>query len=143
MREVYRNLQLSQDKYVYFILAATVSAIGFTITQTQDLIEFSYTQIPLGLSLICWGLSFWFGCRNREYHNSTLYTNSQLLKVQMGQHPKAGNHPDYIKAASDGIIEAVNNNVEKANKFGRLQRDMFIIGVFFFVCWRVVEIACT
>lgn len=138
VREVYRNLQSSQDKYIYFILASTVAAIGFSITQTQDL-ALSYTQIPLGLSLICWGLSFFFGCRNREYYNSTLYANAELLKVQKGQHPNAGSHPDYIKAASEGILNAINDNSDKVIKFGRLQMNMFIVGVLFFVCWRVIE----
>lgn len=138
VREVYRNLQSSQDKYIYFILASTVAAIGFSITQTQNL-ALSYTHIPLGLSLICWGLSFWFGCRNREYYNSTLYANAELLKVQKGQHPKAGHHPEYIKAASEGIMDAINDNSEKVIKLGHLQMNMFIVGVLFFVCWRVIE----
>lgn len=138
VREVYRNLQSSQDKYIYFILASTVAAIGFSITQTQNL-ALSYTHIPLGLSLICWGLSFWFGCRNREYYNSTLYANAELLKVQKGQHPKAGHHPEYIKTASEGIMDAINDNSEKVIKLGHLQMNMFIVGVLFFVCWRVIE----
>jgi len=83
LREIYKTLQMSQDKYTYFILATTIASVGFTITQTQDII-FSLSLIPLGISILCWGFSFFFGCRNREYCNSTLYANFELLKVQMG-----------------------------------------------------------
>ncbi|MBB6449786.1 hypothetical protein HNR44_001764 [Geomicrobium halophilum] len=140
MREVRNNVHSGQDKYVYFILAVTVAAIGYTIAQTEDLEELSYTQIPLGISLICWGISFWFGCRNREYNNSILYSNYELLKVQKGQHSEVPNHPDYEKAASDGILDAINKNNKRVENFGRGQRNMFIIGVLLFVLWRIVEI---
>lgn len=138
LREVYRNLFTSQDKYTYFILAATITAIGFTITKTQNL-KLSLTQIPLGISVICWGLSFFFGCRNRAYCNSILYANYDLLKVQSGQHREVGSHPQYIQEASEGIIEAMNTNSNKANKLGNLQTRMFIIGSVFYVCWHILE----
>jgi hypothetical protein len=136
--EVYRNLQTSQDKYIYFILAATIAAIGFAIMQTQAL-KLQFSLIPLGISVLSWGLSFYFGCRNREYYNSTLYSNYDLLRVQNGIHPEIGNHPQKIQAASEGIKRAINSNSDKANKLGHLQMKAFFIGVFFYLIWHIFE----
>jgi hypothetical protein len=137
-REIYKVLNTSQDKYVYFILTASVAAIGFTITQTKTL-SLSLTQIPLGLSLICWGLSFWFGCRNREYYNSTLYSNGELIKVQTGQNPRVGNDPRLIQAATEGMMKALNHNSDKINLYGSLQMRMFLTGAIFYIIWHVIE----
>ena len=43
--EVYRTLHYSQNKLTYFLLGATITAIGFIITQTKDLYN----------SVICFG----------------------------------------------------------------------------------------
>ncbi len=138
LREVYRTLQLSQDKYTYFLLAATIAAIGFTITQTQN-IKLHLSLIPLGISILFWGISFLFGCRNREYNNSTLYANYELLKVQSGIHPEIGNHPQKMQAASEGIMKAIESNSNKANKLGHLQMNTFILGVIFYLAWHILE----
>ncbi|QXE20044.1 hypothetical protein [Clostridium sp. 001] len=136
-REVYKTLHNSQDKYVYFILATTIAAIGFAITRTQNL-KLNINQIPLLISVISWGISFLCGCINREYVNSTLYANSELLKVESGQHPKVGIHPQLIKAASEGIREAMISNSNKANKLGKGQMCFFMIGVFFYLVWHII-----
>jgi hypothetical protein len=138
MREVYRNLNASQDKYIYFLLTATIAAIGFTITTTNSL-KLNITQIPLAVSVICWGLSFWFGCRNRQYFNSTLFANFDLIRVQNGQHPNVGAHPQLIQAASDGIKEAININSDRASKLANIQMYMFLLGAFFYIAWHILE----
>jgi hypothetical protein len=139
LREIYRNLQNSQDKYVYFILAVTTASIGFTITQTQN-ITFKPSLILLGIGILCWGFSFFFGCRNREYCNSTLYANYELLKVQKGDHPELGNHPQMIQAASEGIKQAIQDNSDKMNNLVRLQMKTFIMGALFYLVWHILEI---
>ena len=138
MMEVYKTLQTSQDKYIYFLLATTVASIGFAITRTQNL-KLSITQIPLGISVLCWGLSFFFGCRNREYYNSTLYANGELIEVQNGQHNEVGNNPLLIQAASKGIKEAMEFNSKKISSFGKLQMRMFILGTLSYIVWHVLE----
>lgn len=139
LREVYRNLHKSQDKYIYFILAATIASIGFTITQTQNII-FSLSLIPLGISILCWGFSFFFGCRNREYYNSILYANYDLLRVQLGDYPETGSHPQKIQAASEGIMQAIQDNSDRANRLGHLQMTTFILGALFYLVWHILEI---
>lgn len=86
INEIYRTLQTSQNKYVYFKLAAAMAAIGFAITQTKS-IALNTSQIPLGISILAWGLSFLFGLLNREYYNSILYANFNYIKMKSGQIP--------------------------------------------------------
>ncbi|WP_339279088.1 hypothetical protein NYE40_23860 [Paenibacillus sp. FSL W8-1187] len=139
-REVYKQLQTSQDKYVYFILAATLASIAFAIKQSQAL-PLKMSQIPLALSVVCWGISFFLGCRNREYYNSTLYANSELLRIQSGKlpHPEYGNHPNYILAASEGILAAIQKNSNKVSNLGRNQMRMFLLGALFYTSWHIIE----
>lgn len=54
-KEIYKQLQTGQDKYIYFLLAATLASLAFAVKQTQTL-QLSISQIPLALSVISWGL---------------------------------------------------------------------------------------
>jgi hypothetical protein len=90
--EIYRQLRLAQDKYTYFLLAAVGAAIGLAITQTQDS-ALSWSQIPLAAAVLCWGLSFIFGCLHLLYTSNALYTNAEQMKVERGLHPKGWQSP--------------------------------------------------
>lgn len=103
IREVYRQLRLAQEKYVYFLLAAAGAAIGFALSQTHDSV-LSRSQLPLGAAVLCWGLSFFFGCRHLAYVSSTLYANAELLKVEGGQHPEVGRHPQLRTGRERGYL---------------------------------------
>lgn len=137
-RMIHQLLISSQDKYVYFLLAATLAAIGFTITQTQTL-KLGWTQVPVGISVFFWGLSFICGCVNRMYYNSALYANLHYLRVLRGKDPTVGTHPQLIQAASEGITKAMNYNSDKANKHGHYQMVAFILGAAAYITWHVLE----
>ncbi|HWP98684.1 MAG TPA: hypothetical protein VN426_17710, partial [Syntrophomonadaceae bacterium] len=136
--EIYRHLQTSQDKYTYFLLATTIAAIGFAITQTKDL-ALNWTQVPVGISVLSWGLSFLFGCLNRLYYTSALYANLHYIRIRDGEHPEVGIHPQRIQAASEGINIAMNYNSEKANKYGRYQMFAFTFGSIAYIAWHILE----
>ena len=67
-------------------------------------------QAPLGLAVVGWGLSFFFGCRHLAYVSSGLYANAKLLKIERGAHLEVGQHPQIVAAASEGIRSAVEFN---------------------------------
>ncbi len=137
-REVFRVLRESQSKYTYFLLAAAGAAIGFTLTQTQDE-SLAWSQWPLGIAVFLWGSSFFCGCRHLAYVNSTLYANAALLKIESGQHPQVGNHPQYMEAASEGVRQAIEQNSESANQLGHWQFRFLIAGAVLYVIWHVFE----
>jgi hypothetical protein len=138
MLEVYRQLRLAQDKYIYFILAAAGAGIALAVNQTQTA-TLSWSQLPLGGAVLSWGLSFFVGCQHLRYVSSTLYANAELLKVERGLHPKAGTHPDMIAAASEGIREAIESNSNRASFLGRMQTRLLILGAVLYVAWHVWE----
>jgi hypothetical protein len=136
--EVYKALREGQNKYTYFLLAAAGAAIALTINQTQAA-KLSWSQIPLAISVICWALSFFFGCRHLAYINSILYANGELLDVESGNHPEVGSHPQMIKTASEGIQISIKTNSNHANNFGHLQFRVLILGAFFYMGWHILE----
>lgn len=88
-KEVYRAIVLSAQKYTYFLLTAAGAGIALAANQTQGEV-LGWAQTPLAIAVICWCLSFFFGCRNVECDQSVLDVNSELLKAQSGKHPVSG-----------------------------------------------------
>jgi len=136
--EIYRQLRTSQDKYIYFLLAAAGAAVALALNRTQGepLTPF---LVPWGLALVLWGLSFFFGCRHLNYVSSTLFANAELLRVERGEHPKTGTHPGLISAASEGIRSAIEYNSNRANRLARLQFAFFVAGALAYVAWHLLE----
>jgi hypothetical protein len=61
--EIHRQHRTGQDKYTYFLLAVTASAVAFAIQKTDDVI-ITYSLLPLGVAIIFWGFSFYFGVKS-------------------------------------------------------------------------------
>jgi hypothetical protein len=136
MLEVFRQLHERQNKYTYFLLAAAGAGVAFALDQTR-MADLQVSQIPIGVSVLCWGLSFWFGCTNIHYANATLYANHQLLRVRNGQHPRIRAHPEESEAAVEGIESAMESNSENANVNGHRQFRSLVLGAVFYIAWHV------
>lgn len=137
-KEVQRQFRQQQEKYVYYIIAISVSAIGFAIYKTSGQ-PLKLSQIPLGLSIISWGLSIFCGLRFIKYIISTLYANNAYFDVLAGRHPKLGNHPEKIAAGVEGIKKAIEMNSETASNYSKWQERFFYSGIIFFITWHVIE----
>jgi len=135
--EVYRQFRTSQEKYIYFLLAADASAIAYALNRAEGR-SLSLFLIPWGIALLFWGLSFYFGCMHIMYLTSNLFANVNLIEVQQGEHPDAGQHPQVINAAAKGIQSAMEYNDDKATLFGRLNFILFIAGVIAYIVWQVL-----
>jgi hypothetical protein len=118
--EVYRQHRTAQEKYVYFLLAAVGAAIALVVNQTQGA-KLAWSQLLLACAVALWALSFFFGCRHLSYVESTLFANAALLKVEAGEHPQVGRHPELMAVASEGIREAIESNSNWAGRFARWQ----------------------
>jgi hypothetical protein len=136
-RDLYRILRDAQDKYVYFLLTAAGAAIALAVNSTQGA-TMQWSQLPLGAAVLCWALSFYFGCRQIAYVNSTLYSNAEMLRIQAGEHPLTGQHPGMIEAASAGIRQAMESNAERISLLGNLQFRLLVGGGVLYVVWHVV-----
>ncbi|MFZ1081826.1 MAG: hypothetical protein WAO19_07865 [Candidatus Kryptoniota bacterium] len=135
--EIYKSLRAAQEKYDYFLLAASGAAIGFAMTQTRTA-SISWSQIPLGFAVVCWGLSFFFGCRHLQYVASSLYANFELTKVQNGSNPLSGTDPQRIQAASEGIRKAIQSNSDRSNCLARLQFRLLVAGAICYIAWHIL-----
>lgn len=136
--EIYQQHRAAQEKYIYFLLAAVGAAIALALTQTQG-VKLAWSQTPLGAAVLLWGLSFYFGCTHLGYVESTLYANMALLRVQTGEDPEIGRHPQMMAAASAGVRDAIEGNSNKARLYARLQFGCFIAGSLAYIAWHVFE----
>jgi hypothetical protein len=136
--EVYRALRESQSKYAYFLLAAAGAAIALAVNQTHGS-ALAWSQVPLGLAVLCWGASFYCGCRHLAYVSSTLYANAALLEIRAGDHPVVGTHPGMIAAASEGVLSAIEHNSNRGVRFATFQFWLLVSGGVLYVVWHVLE----
>ena len=123
--ELYRTLRDGQDKLSYFLLASAAAAIGFAMQLTQDA-SVSTKQIPLAIAVLCWSVSFYYGCRYIRLVHSCLQANAHLLGA-------------LTDSTRTGIENAFNTYNKKANASSKQQFRMLIVGAMFFISWHVTE----
>ena len=70
-------------KYTFYLLAVDGAAVGFALTQTQGVV-LAWSQMPLGLAMVSWSMSFWFGLRQLNSVLATLAFNSILRDMEAG-----------------------------------------------------------
>ena len=136
--EIFKTHRAAQEKYIYFLLAAAGAGIALIINQTHDS-KLAWSMIPLGLAVLCWGLSFIFGCRHLNYVESILFANSDLLRVEAGMHPSMGMSRAHIAAVSEGIRTAIEESSNRAAVYARIQFRLLIAGALLFIAWHVTE----
>jgi hypothetical protein len=127
-----------QVRHTYFLLTAAGAGIALAMNQTHG-VTLVWSQIPLGLAVSSWALSFFCGCRYVNYISSTLYANWDLLRVQVGEHPAVGRDPARAAAASEGIRLAIDDNSRKVSGFANWQFRFLIGGGVLYVAWHVLE----
>src|SRR5690606_35025426 len=113
-----------QEKFVYYLIALSVTSIGFSIYKTTGQ-PLKWTQIPLGMSILCWGLSVFCGLRFLKYVISTSYANNTYFDLIHGRHPEIGNHLQKIEAATIGIKQAMETNSYRARRYSIWQELLF------------------
>jgi hypothetical protein len=136
--EIEKQFRQQQEKLVYYIIGLSVAAIGFSVHKTSG--QFlKLSQIPLGLSVLCWGLSIFLGFKFMKCVISSLFSNHVYLTVIRGLHPEIGNHPQKIDIASSGIIQALKNNSSISSSLLKWQEILFYMGILLFIVWHVLE----
>jgi hypothetical protein len=136
--EIKQALRESQGKYTYFLLAVVGAAIALVVNQTKSA-SLSWSQLPLAAAFLAWALSFFFGCRNRVYMSSTLYTNATLFEVNAGRFKLAGTNPEAIQVARETLQEIFEEQSSKLNRFAKMQFRFLVVGAILYVAWHVLE----
>lgn len=91
-QELYTVHQQGHEKYTYFLLAGAGAAIAFAVTQT-DKAALSLWQVPLGLAVLAWAISFYFGCLHLRELLGLVRVNYEMLRVESGLHPQFAPDP--------------------------------------------------
>jgi len=70
-----------------------------------------------------------------------MFANFELLRVQKGENPEIGMHPQKIQAASEGILRAAAYNSKRASFWATIQLYTLFIGAIVFIVWHVLEMS--
>jgi hypothetical protein len=132
--ELLKAHRASQERYIYFLLAAAGAAIAFAVSQTQTA-TISLTKLPLALAVAAWALSFMFGCRHIWEVSNLTEQNYQLLRVQAGLHPDFPADPIFVATIERGI----EDQATRSGRFSRWQFNFLIAGAAFYIVWHIVE----
>lgn len=142
MSEIQFNIQQEfrekQEKYIYYLIALSVSAIGFSIYKTENQ-SLTYSQIPLALAVLFWSVSIFCGLKFLKYVISNLYANNGYYEIIKGRHPDIGNHPDMIKSGIEGFREAMEINGKAMKMYFKFQGYLFYFGIILFIAWHIIE----
>lgn len=136
--EVYKQHSATSDKYTYFLLAAVGAAIALSINQTQTA-RLSLSQIPLGIAVLLWGISFYLGCRHITLVKATLRSNGALLRVQEGEDPMTGRNLQAIAIASETLREIIEEHSTGAGSAAVWQFRCLVLGGIAYLAWHILE----
>jgi hypothetical protein len=138
--ELFRLHAESHDKYTYFLLASAGAAIGFAVQKTEGM-ALSWTLLPVAIATTLWLVSFLAGCIRISKVQTLIKANYTLLQLQHGSHSNQPSHPQELQAAISGTQKAFESLIKDAAFYMRLQFSALVVGVMFFVAWRVAEMA--
>jgi hypothetical protein len=137
--EVYRQINQGQEKLTYYIIALCVTAIGFSIIQSNGL-SFTYYLIPLGIAVLSWSISVLCGIRSLQNRLSLQFTNYELLRVEEGSHEVLDGNIQLIKPASIILNDTITSFKKKASIFTTIQHLLFYFGLASYLCWHILSI---
>lgn len=127
-----------QEKFVYYLVALSVTCIGFSIYQTIGR-PLEITQIPLGVAILSWSISIFFGLQFLKHSNSLLADDAESLRVTSGTHPISGKNPAAIVVGKRYFEEARTKTGKILIRQFRSLEWGFYLGGVSFVTWHVIE----
>lgn len=139
IKEVWNALRVAQEKYTYFMLAISASAIAFSVQKTE-LSIFDWSLFPVGVAVILWGASFYCGCRCLIWISATLGANYSLLQLSNRTHSMQPPEGEPLEAAYQGSERAMRQNSQQAGRYSIWQFRLIIAGAVAFLIWHVLEI---
>jgi hypothetical protein len=82
-RDLYSKITEAQSKYIYFKIAAALSAIAFTVHVTQD-DQLTATHAAFGLAVLLWAVSAGFGLKSVNNGTSIMTLNLEAMAAHRG-----------------------------------------------------------
>jgi len=136
--ELHRQSASLIEKHTYFLLGAVGACIAFAFTQSKDL-SLNWCQLPLGMAVLSWALSFVFGCLRVQSLIGLKLVNIALLQIVAGTDQLSRNNPTAQKIGYDAAMESIKEVNKKVGFRFRLQFYFLILGVLFYFIWHVYQ----
>ena len=137
--DLQRQHQASQEKYTYFMVAVAGACIAYAIEKAIGVPLTLYLSL-LALSVLCWSISFYCGCKCANTVQALIRANANLLSLYAGNHESQPDQPELLAAAIRGVRSAIDTNMNRAKLLNDWQFRFFVIGGVYFVGWRITEI---
>jgi uncharacterized membrane protein len=122
-KELRASINQKRDKFIYYVIGITVSAIGFSVYKTQNQ-ALSILQLPLGIAILFWLSSIHFGFRYIQLELRSIIINHSEIEDEAG----AKKNDSKRKKLNDSIT----------TKF-TLMTYSFYFGIISFLIWRLIE----
>ena len=135
--ELQKQFKASQEKQIYFLLAAAASAIGFAMTQSK-VEPLEWIHIPLGLSVLLWALSFISGLRFIEYSTSFTFQNQNYLAFK--REIKSYSQVEAVKLLNEfktRMSETSEKQLQKMKFYGSTQSISLLLGALSYIVWHI------
>lgn len=137
--EIRRAHMEGGQKHTYFLLAAAGAAIGFAVQKTEG-IDLDQWALPVASAVLCWGLSFYCGCKNVSYLQSALGSNFLLMQLHDGVAKKQPDTPEELAVALRVTGEAIAAKNRTASVYSAWQFRFLLTGSGFFILWHVLRL---
>lgn len=129
-----------QEKYVYYIIALSVAAIGFSIHNTTDS-QLSILQIPLGIAILLWSFCVYFGFLFIKRELDFIFTNNELFEFDKGRNNIAGDNIEKIELAKRIIRENLEDKSSKMRRIFKKIEYCFFGGLISYLIWHILEMS--
>jgi hypothetical protein len=122
-----RNYTDAQEKYTYYILAVNAACMAFTINLTKNS-HIDVSQLPLGLAVICWCTSFYYGILQIKCRLDIIEINIKLLR----------NHIYNREKEEKQRLEQLQEYSLKESKYVKKLNLFLICGTLLFIIWHII-----
>lgn len=137
--ELSKQFKVSQERYIYFLLAASASAIGFAMTQSK-VEPLAWIHLPLGLSVMLWAVSFFAGLRFIEYSISVTFQNQNYMAFKRELRSfKENRAAELLMEFKSKLNKTVEHQNGKMKLYGNMQSLCLLFGALLYILWHILR----
>jgi hypothetical protein len=136
--EIQKQARDQQTKFVYYIIALCVAAIGFSVHQTVGH-TLNWYHIILGCAIFSWVASIFCGFQFLQILMKVLIANNEYFDLIRGN--VEGVPPGKLvdDVAKERMTEKAENYSVRSSKNFKWQQYWFYIGLFSFLGWHLTQ----
>jgi hypothetical protein len=135
--ELIKLYKAAQEKYIYFLMAAAGSCIGFSIVQAK-VEKLAVHHFLWGIAIALWAFSFLCGLKFIEHLNSSTFQNANYLGFKRDLEKLVPETRESLEIEGDKAYQCRMESHEKSMSiFGKWQMYFLLFGALIYVVWHV------